>query len=137
MEMPNRTLAALTVAVSLGGVSALPAIAQEVDQALAAEGESVFRRCMACHQVGPDAKNRVGPVLTGVVGRQAGTVEDFRYSDAMVQAGENGLVWTEEELDAYLEAPREMVPGTNMAFPGLRDEHDRLAVIAYIEQQSM
>lgn len=137
MEMPYRILAALALAVSIGGVGALPAAAQEVDEELAEEGESVFRRCQACHMVGPDAQNRVGPILTGVVGRQAGTVEDFNYSDAMVEAGENGLVWTEEELSAYLEAPRQAVSGTNMAFAGLRSEEDRAAVIEYIKQQSM
>jgi cytochrome c2 len=137
MDMPNRILAALALSVSLGGIGALPAAAQEVDEELAAEGESVFRRCQACHQVGPDAQTRVGPVLTGVVGREAATVEGFNYSEAMQEAGANGLVWTEEELNSYLEAPREKVPGTNMAFPGLPNEEDRLAVIEYIKQQSM
>jgi cytochrome c len=137
MDMPNRILAALTLAVSLGGLSAVPASAQEVDEALAAEGESVFRRCQACHQVGPDAQARVGPPLTGVVGREAASLEDFNYSEAMQEVGANGLVWTEEELNSYLEAPRDKVPGTTMVFPGLPNEEDRLAVIEYIKQQSM
>lgn len=134
MEMPSRLLASAALALSFGAAGA--AIAQEIDADLAAEGEGVFRRCQACHQVGPDASNGVGPSLTGVVGRAAGSVEDFNYSDAMAEAGANGLVWTEEELHVYLEAPRDVVPGTNMSFPGLRDEEDRLAVIEYIKQQS-
>ncbi len=95
-------------------------------------GEKVFRKCQACHMVGEDAKNRVGPILTGVVGRPAASVEDFKYSDAMQEAGANGLVWTPDELDAYLENPREHVPGNKMTFAGLRKEEDRADVIAYI-----
>jgi cytochrome c len=134
MDMPKTLLAASAFAIALG----LPGLvgAQDVDEALAAEGERVFRQCQACHMVGPDAQARVGPPLTGVVGRTAGTVEGFRYSDAMVEAGANGLVWTEEELNTYLENPREKVEGTTMVFPGLRQEEQRLAVVEYIKQQS-
>ena len=131
MEMPKRLLAASAVAMSLGMPGLAPA--QEIDEALAAEGERVFRQCQACHQVGPDAQNRVGPALTGVVGRTAGTLEGFRYSDAMVEAGQNGLVWTEEELETFLENPREHVPGTSMAFAGLRQPEQRDAVVEYIK----
>jgi cytochrome c len=135
--MPKKLLAATAVVLSLGGFTALPAVAQdvEVDAELAAKGETVFRRCSACHQVGEGAVNRVGPALTGVIGRTAGTQEGFRYSNAMTAAGEGGLVWTEEELYAYLENPRAKVQGTNMAFAGLRDSDERLAVIEYIKQQ--
>jgi cytochrome c len=126
MEMSKQTLAVAALALAFG---ALPALAQDD---LVAEGEKIFRRCSACHQVGPDAQNRVGPVLNGILGRTAGTLEDFNYSDAMVEAGENGLVWTEEELDIYLENPREKVPGTTMSFAGLRKEEDRAAVIAFL-----
>ncbi|WP_299819138.1 cytochrome c family protein [uncultured Jannaschia sp.] len=95
-------------------------------------GERVFRRCMACHAVGPDARTKVGPILNGVIGRTAGVREDFEYSDAMVEAGENGMAWTPEELDAYLLNPKSHVPGTKMAFPGLRKDEDRADVIAYL-----
>jgi cytochrome c len=135
--MPKKLLAATAVVLSLGGFTALPAVAQdvEVDAELAAKGETIFRRCSACHQVGEGAVNRVGPTLTGVIGRTAGTQEGFRYSNAMKAAGEGGLVWTEEEMYAYLENPRAKVQGTNMAFAGLRDSEERLAVIEYIKQQ--
>jgi cytochrome c len=135
--MPKKLLAATAVVLSLGGFTALPAVAQdvEVDAELAAKGETVFRRCSACHQVGEGAQNRVGPSLNGVIGRTAGTVEDFRYSNAMKAAGEGGQVWTEEEMYSYLENPRAKVQGTNMAFAGLRDSEERLAVIEYITQQ--
>ena len=100
------------------------------------EGAQVFKKCAACHAVGPEAKNRVGPNLTGVVGRTAGTEADFSYSDAMVAAGEDGLVWDEAKLSEYLANPRAMVKGNTMAFVGLRSEADRKAVIAYLEAES-
>lgn len=100
---------------------------------LVAEGEGVFRRCAACHEIGEGAEHRVGPELNGIIGRTAGTAEGYAYSDAMVEAGAGGLVWTAETLDPYLARPREMVPGTKMAFAGLRKPEDIAAVIAYLE----
>lgn len=105
----------------------------------AAAGEKEFRRCKACHMIGEDAKNRVGPVLTGVVGRTAGTHEGFRYGDSMRAAGEAGLVWDEETLFDYLAGPTPFLqaylddPGAKgrMAF-SLDDEQTRRDVIAYL-----
>ena len=125
--MSYRLLAALAVA----GLASAPALAQDPDQVAA--GEKVFKRCAACHQIGPDAKDRVGPALTGVIGRTAGTEEGFNYSKAMKEAGANGLVWNDDTLFEYLAKPSAMVKGTKMAFPGLKSEDDRHAVIAYIE----
>lgn len=116
----------LALAVTVGLTS--PAVA-EGDPA---NGQKVFRQCQACHVVKPGV-NRVGPSLYGIIGREAGQVEGFRYSKAMQ---ESGIVWTKENLSAYLENPRAMVKGTRMAFAGLRDEQDRMDVIAYIEQES-
>jgi cytochrome c len=98
----------------------------------AAEGEKVFRKCQACHQVGPDAQNRVGPILNGIVGRAVASVEDFTYSDVLMEMGAEGKVWTEEELNAFLEKPRDYAKGTKMAFAGLRKEEERADVIAYL-----
>ena len=109
------------------------AFAQDPDPALVAAGEKVFKRCAACHMIGPEAKNRVGPSLEGVIGRTAGTGADYDYSAAMVEAGAGGLVWSDEILHTYLENPKALVPGTKMAFTGLRAEKDRDAVIAYID----
>ncbi|MCL4165087.1 UNVERIFIED_CONTAM: hypothetical protein GTU68_028393, partial [Idotea baltica] len=72
----------------------------------AAAGEKVFKKCSSCHNVGEGAKNKVGPALTGVLGRVAGTAPDYKYGDSIVAAGEAGLVWTDEEIFAYLEDPR-------------------------------
>ena len=97
----------------------------------AAAGEKDFLVCRACHQIGPDAKIAVGPVLNGVVGRKAGTFPDYNYSPANK---ESGIVWTPEQLNRYLESPQTVVPHTKMIFPGLKDEQKRKDVIAYLEQ---
>lgn len=99
-------------------------------------GEKVFAKCKACHMVGENAKRRVGPPLNDIIGAQAGTQENFNYSKAMVEKGEEGLTWTDENLHAYLKDPKEVVPGGKMAFPGLKDEEDRANVIAYLKQFS-
>jgi len=95
----------------------------------------VFRKCSACHQVGEGATNRVGPHLNGVFGRTAGSVEGFRYSDAMRAAGEAGLAWTQDEMAAFLADPRGYMPGTKMSFAGLRNGDDVAAVNAYLQSQ--
>jgi cytochrome c2 len=97
------------------------------------DGAEVFKKCRACHDVGPTAKNKVGPLLNDIVGRKAGTIEGFAYSDANKNAGAKGLVWTEEVLFQYLEKPLTFMPGTKMAFAGLKDEQDRKDVIAYLK----
>ena len=97
----------------------------------AAAGEKAFLVCRACHQIGPNAKLAVGPVLNGVVGRRAGTFPGYEYSPANK---DSGLTWTPEELDKYLENPQAVVPHTKMIFPGLKDETKRKNVIAYLEQ---
>lgn len=102
----------------------------------AKKGERVFKKCQACHQVGEDAKNRVGPILNDIIGRTAGTVEGFKYSDAMIEAGEDGMVWNDEHLHGYLEKPRDYIPGNKMSFAGLRKEEDRDDVVAFLEQYS-
>lgn len=103
------------------------------DPALVAQGETVFRACAACHEIGEGARNRVGPHLNGTIGMTVGTHEGFRYSPALRQAGESGMVWDEETLAAYLSDPRGFIPGNRMAFQGLRSEEDIMAVIAYMQ----
>lgn len=98
----------------------------------AEKGEKVFKKCKACHDVGEGAKNKVGPVLNGIVGAPAMHNADFKYSDGMKTKAEEGLVWDEETLTAYLTKPKDVVPGTKMSFAGLRKEKDIDDVIAYL-----
>ena len=98
-------------------------------------GEKVFRKCKACHQVGADAQSRTGPVLNGIVGAPAGAVEDFSYSSALEDAAADGLVWTEDNLAAFLAKPREFMKGTRMSFAGLRRDTEIADVIAYLTTQ--
>lgn len=108
----------------------------DFDEMLAAadpsRGESVFRKCSACHKVEPGA-NGVGPHLHGVVGREIGAVEDFSYSGALSEQGAEE--WTPETLFAFLENPSEWAPGTSMSYAGLKKPEDRAAVIAYLEEE--
>ena len=111
--------------VAAGLISvAVPAMAQDADA-----GGKVFRQqCMACHS--PVAgKNGVGPSLFGVVGRPAGSVEGFHYSAANKGSG---LTWDAATLDKYLLSPKQVVPGTSMPYPGLKDDGQRTNLIAYL-----
>jgi cytochrome c len=95
-------------------------------------GERIFRQCASCHTIEAGV-NRVGPSLHAIVGRVAGTVPGFRYSDANKNSG---VTWTEQEMFAYLENPRAKIPGTTMAFVGLRKPQDRADLIAYLQEKS-
>lgn len=124
----------------LRALACITAVLIPVSTALAAdgdpkEGEDVFKaRCRQCHQVGPDAKNGVGPVLNGIVGRKAGSIDGFSYSPANKKAGEEGWTWTEQNLDKYLADPRAAMPGNRMAFAGLKDDQERADLIAYLKK---
>lgn len=100
----------------------------------AKKGEVVFNKnCKICHQVGPTAKPGVGPAQNGVVDSKAGSRTGYTYSKAMTDAGAGGLVWSEDNLNKYLENPKGLVPGTKMVFAGLKNPEDRADVIAYLK----
>jgi cytochrome c2 len=120
---------------SIAGLIATTGVAAAQED-LVAEGESVFRKCQACHAIGEGATHRVGPQLNNVIGRQAGSLEDYNYSEAMQTAGQEGLVWNEETLSEFLANPAGMVSGTKMVFPGLRQEEQIEAVIAFLKSHS-
>jgi cytochrome c len=98
-----------------------------------ATGEKVFKKCAACHSIVKGGKNNIGPALYNVVGRQVGSVSDYKYSKAL---SEYGKKWTFEELNGYLIRPAKWIKGTKMAFAGLRKEKDRASVILYLNQNA-
>ena len=102
------------------------------------KGKKVFRKCKSCHMVGEKAKKKVGPVLNNIFGATAGKNEEFgnKYSKAMIQAGEEGLVWNEATLTEYLEKPKAMIKKTKMAFKGLKKPEDIENILAYLLQYS-
>ncbi len=116
----------LRKALALALILAAPSLAHAQD---AEAGKDVFKKCRACHAVGPDAKNKVGPQLNGIVGRAAGKAEGFAYSDAMKNSGKT---WDEATLSAYLTNPKEYIPGNKMVFAGLKEETDRKNLIAFL-----
>ena len=98
----------------------------------AAKGKKVFNKCKACHAL-EAGKKKIGPDLAGIIGRTAGSVEGFKYSDAMKSSG---IVWTEENIDAYLEKPKEFMPKNKMVFVGLKKAKDRANVIEFLKQET-
>ena len=112
-------LATLFVAIGFGQANAQDAAA----------GEKVFLVCKACHQVGDSAKNTVGPVLNGLFGRKAGTVDGYKYSDGNKNSG---ITWDEATFSEYIKDPKAKVPGTKMAFAGVKDDQKIKDLIAYL-----
>lgn len=102
----------------------------------ATKGAKVYKKCVSCHMIGAKAKNRVGPHLNGIIGREIAALQDYKYSKAMIAYGETAKIWSEENLAAYLANPRKAVKGTRMAFVGLRKEKDVANVIAYLKQEA-
>ena len=124
MKYATLGLTAILGALTLAG----PAFAEgDADR-----GKKVFNKCKACHVVDAE-KNRVGPHLVGLFGRQSGSVDGFKYSKAMKAAE---IVWDDETLDAYLANPRQYLKGTRMAFAGLKKDKDRQDLIAYLKQST-
>jgi cytochrome c len=101
----------------------------------AEKGKAAFAKCAICHQIGPNAQVLIGPPLTGVVGRKAGSVEGFPYSPGMKKLGDDGYVWTEEHIDGWIANPKSLLPASPMAlaFPGVPDAEERANIIAYLK----
>ena len=113
--------------------AAAPAAADAGDADLIKAGEKVFKKCKACHKVGEGAKNGSGPHLNGLIGRTMGSVEGFKYSKVFTAAQEEGRIWDEAELAAFLAKPKAYMKGTKMAFSGLKKEADLTAIAAYLK----
>ena len=95
-------------------------------------GETVFKKCMACHAVGPDAKNKIGPALNGIVGEKPGDVEGYKFSSGFVSWAEGKPGWNTAMLTEWLTNPRAVAKGTKMSFPGLKKPEDITNVITYL-----
>ena len=119
--MKSLVLASLTIAATMGLANA---------QDLAA-GEQSFRKCSPCHSVGEDARNKVGPLLNGLDGRKSGTVADYSYSDANKNAA---ITWDEASFKDYIQNPMAKVPGTKMAFAGIKNETEIANLWGYLKQ---
>src|SRR6188508_845268 len=111
------------VALSLASIAAQ---AQDL-----AAGEQSFKKCLPCHAVGDGAANKVGPQLNGLDGRTAGTAANYSYSDANKNSG---MVWNEASFKEYIVSPMAKIPGTKMAFPGIKNETEVGNLWAYLKQ---
>ncbi|MDA9975749.1 cytochrome c family protein [Alphaproteobacteria bacterium] len=121
MNYLTRVLGGVAVALT---ISAVPAVAGDI-----AKGKRVFNKCKACHAL-DKPKNKTGPHLINVYGRNAGEIKGFKYSKSMLAAN---LFWDEKTLDGFLTKPKSFLKGTKMAFRGLKKPADRENVIAYLK----
>ena len=122
--MKKLTLSALVIITSSAAVPA--ALAQD-----AAAGKTSFNKCLACHAIGEDAKNKVGPQLNGLNGRKSGTAPDYNYSDANKNSG---ITWSEAEFKDYIKDPKAKIPGTKMVFAGVKNEKEVNDLWAFLSQ---
>jgi cytochrome c len=120
--MMRSSMIAVTILIAANGIAS----AQDVDA-----GERSFRKCLPCHAIGPDAKNKVGPAQNGLDGRKAGTVDGYSYSDANKNSG---IVWNEQTFKDYIADPRAKIPGTKMVFAGIKSPQEAADLWAYMKQ---
>ena len=99
----------------------------------AVDGAKVFKKCTACHSITQEGRNKIGPALWGVLGRQAGSISDYKYSKAMAAYGKT---WSFEEMNNFLIKPKDWIKGTKMSFIGLKNAKDRAAVILYMNEKT-
>lgn len=121
----------ITLAAMLAAGAALSKDLGDVEK-----GADVFKQCKACHQIGKGAENRIGPHLNGIFGRAAGSVEGGKYSKSMLRMGDDGLIWTYDTLDAYIENPKALVSKTRMNFRGVKDAEERANLLAFLRVYS-
>lgn len=118
----KRMITAVAISMAWAGSAA----AQDV-----AAGATAYKKCVACHDVGPTAKNKVGPVLNGLDGRKSGTVAGYSYSDANKNSG---ITWNEAVFLEYIKDPKAKIPGTKMVFAGIKNETEAKNLWAHLKQ---
>ena len=106
--------------------SSAAVLAQDIEA-----GQTSFKKCQVCHDVGEAAKNKIGPILNGLDGRKSGTVEGYSYSDANKNSG---ITWSEATFKEYINDPRAKIPDTKMVFPGIKSEKEAGDLWAYLKQ---
>jgi cytochrome c len=116
----------ILIAIAVVAASAGAASAQDVTA-----GATAFKKCVSCHDVGPTAKNKVGPVLNGLEGRKSGSIAGYNYSDANKNSG---ITWDEATFLDYIKDPKAKVPNTKMAFAGIKNEAEAKNLWAYLKQ---
>ena len=137
VEKPNKS--AYKVEISTASVTSASSSSQMIDiAALLAlgsvdEGKKVWKKCSACHSINEGGKNKIGPALYNVLGRNVGALDDYKYSKALLAYGKS---WTFEEMNGFLLKPQSYIKGTKMAFAGLKKEKDRASIILYMNQYS-
>jgi cytochrome c len=122
MKIPTFSALVLIAATAHGSC----AQAQDADA-----GKNVFNKCMACHAIGEGAKHKIGPQLNGLDGRKAGTTEGYSYSEANKNSG---ITWNKNQFLEYIKDPKAKIPGTKMAFAGIKDEKEANDLWAFIAQ---
>tara|TARA_B100000700_G_scaffold157891_1_gene175164 strand:- start:279 stop:809 length:531 start_codon:yes stop_codon:yes gene_type:complete len=96
-------------------------------------GKKVWKKCSACHSIKEGGKNKIGPALYSVLGRNVAALSDYKYSKAFVAYGK---AWTFEEMNGFLIKPQSYIKGTKMAFAGLKKDKDRASIILFMNQNS-
>jgi cytochrome c len=119
--MKSLAIAGVVIVAAAGG-----ALAQDL-----AAGENSFKKCLPCHSVGEDAKNKVGPVLNGLDGRKSGTIEGYNYTEANKNSG---ITWDDAQFREYIQDPRAKIKGTKMVFAGIKNENEITSLWAYLKQ---
>ena len=115
---------------AITGVVMIASVGGAAAQDIAA-GENSFKKCLPCHSIGPDAKNKVGPELNGIDGRKSGTAEGYNYTEANKTSG---ITWNEAEFKDYIKDPRAKIKGTKMVFAGIKNETEVANLWAYLKQ---
>jgi cytochrome c len=121
VKMKSLAIAGIVIVAAAGG-----ALAQDL-----AAGENSFKKCLPCHSVGEDAKNKVGPVLNGLDGRKSGTIEGYNYTEANKNSG---ITWDDAQFREYIQDPRAKIKGTKMVFAGIKNENEITSLWAYLKQ---
>ena len=132
-QVESVTTSTTTEATSVSSSTGSGDIMALLTSASVADGKKIFKKCTACHSIAKGGANKIGPALWGVLGRKAGSISDYKYSNAMAA---HAKPWSLEEMNGFLIKPKDWIKGTKMSFIGLKKDTDRAAVILYMNQNT-